>query len=456
MATDFKDLKTIWESGSTERTHMDTLQKYYEGTNALTGTAAVRKDGEIFTHIVVNWYDFVASFLVGFMTSERTEYTVPEGKKKTGLDTYLEVYKQNNLDAAAIEHLTNAIVYGRSVEVHSFDGKDIQITTTQPKGWVFVRDETAAIQIAVYQSKVLAGSMFQGEILKKDLILYYVYNSENVTIFKGGEDDPVSTTEHQYGRVPVVEFSVTPGRSTLFAKSFIASANAYNLTFSMLEDEIRINLNSLLMTSGVDAATWEEKDEHGVTAMQNTKRMGVLPLDPGQTAAWLTRNIDIAKFERSMEFSRKAIHQQGFVPDITQSLSKGAVAAISGVALKLLYQPTLLKTGQYAVYYKQGLRERIELINIVNGLLNRPTLDDVDIVIRRNVPQNATEIAQYYPALIMAGGISRLEVLRQLPFIDDPEKVLEEIERQVETQPQTNGVQNNEQPTSNGAEPEND
>lgn len=436
MALEPQQVSDIWESGHSDRVVMANMQKHLDGTHSIEGLADVRKDGQVFSKISVNWYSFVTDCHVGFMTSDRAEYEVEEnkdGKEDKGLVAFKKVFQDNCLHAAGIEHLSNAIVFGRGVEVHSFDGTEIVITATRPEDWVFVRDEFGVMQVAVYRVKVPANSFFDGELLKSEKTIFFVYDKEEQSIFEKGEKGDLSSTSsksHEYGQVPVIEFSVSKDRNTFFGKSFIDSANAYAVTRSLLQDEIKINVSALLATTGVEPKIFEQKDDKGVSALEHMKRLGIMALPPGATANWLLRNVDVAKFERDLELSRFAVHQQGYVPDIAQSLSKqSVVSSISGVALKLLYQPMIQKSTQFATYYKKGLRERVDLINTIQVKLQRPPLVNYTVTINKAVPQNSVEWAQYGPALLSADGISTRELLEQMDFIDDVDRVLAEIEK---------------------------
>lgn len=445
------EIKSVWQSGMADRQKMNQMRKFYEGTNSLSGIARERKDGQALAEIVINWYEVVTTTHVGFITSDRPEYSVEAGPDDPGLKEFHRIFTDNCLQAAGIEHLTSSIVYGRSVEVHSFDGENIQITMTNPKDWAFVRDEKGVIVVGVYQAKIPAGSFFDGKFSDAERTVFYVYDARHVAIFEEAQNGgmaPVSIQAHNYGRPPLVEFGVKRDRTTHFGKSFMESANAYCVTRSLLQDEIKINVAALLATINMTAKMFDEEDDDGVTALQHMKRTGIMPLPVGADAKWLTRQIDIAKFTEDLTVSRFAIHQQGYIPDISQSLAKGgAVSSISGVALKLLYQPMIQKSDQFQVYYKKGLFERIELINIVNKQLGRPTLDNATITIKRSLPQNSVEWAQYLPALITAGGISRKEAIRQLDFVEDVEKVFNEVMEDIKRR---NGEQNNGSRPSSG------
>lgn len=430
MATP-EQIRNIWESGRAERQATAKMRDRFDGTNSVEGISLTRKDGAVRSNIVLNWYDHITASHVGMLTSDRIEYSIPDNPTDAGLLEFLAVHNRNNLQAVGIEHLTNSIAYGRSVEVHSFTDGMIQISATRPDDWVLVYDENGNIVLGVYRVKIPAYSQFMGKLLEKETIVFYVYDADTVSIFMQGDNalQTVGRIKHHYGQPPLVEMFVKKDRTTHFGKSFQDAANAYNVTRSLLLDEIQTNIDALLATQEIPLKKFLEKDKDGKSALQIIKDTGILALPAGASANWLTRNIDIEKFNKDMEYSRFSIHLLGAVPDIAQNLSKsGAVASISGIALKLLFTPMLHRSKQFAVYYKEGLQKRIDLINIVNERLNRPPLLDVEIKIKTAIPQNSMEWLQYAPALITAEGISVEEVIRQLDFIDDPERVIKEIE----------------------------
>jgi SPP1 family phage portal protein len=108
---------------------------------------------------------------------------------------------------------------------------------------------------------------------------------------------------------------------------------------------------------------------------------------------------------------------------------KDFASNVSGVAMqfKLLGLNQITKIKER--YFKEGLRERIQLFNAILEVkgLKPVDIDNITITINHSLPKNLVEIAQVIGNL--EGICSKETLVAQLPFVEDP---VAEVEKATE------------------------
>ena len=83
--------------------------------------------------------------------------------------------------------------------------------------------------------------------------------------------------------------------------------------------------------------------------------------------------------------------------------------------------------------FKKGLQRRLEIISIIFSLTRKADLDwmGVDIVFTRNLPVNEGDITTLVQNL--DGIVSKRTLLGQLPFVEDADAELEQLQKETES-----------------------
>ena len=122
---------------------------------------------------------------------------------------------------------------------------------------------------------------------------------------------------------------------------------------------------------------------------------------------------------------REDIHKMSLVPDLTD---ESFAANASGVAMryKLLGLEQLTATKER--WFREGLRSRMRLFARFLAVLARANLnpETVQMTFTRALPVNETEVAQMVAQL--SGIAPRRTLLAQLPFIDDVDGAMAEMD----------------------------
>lgn len=426
-----------------DRTQKEKIRKHFEGKSIPQELYRRRIDGREKSKNITNWTKYVANLHVGFATSNDVNYTLNGLRQDDpGLSNFEEVSQLNNLAALDSDHYRFAFLYGYSVETYSFDGITVKVTITNPNNWSFVKNENGDIVEAIYGVLLKANTYYKEDLLDKDTLLLYVYDKEEVKVFiednKKKELIEVESYNHQFDGLPLTVFKIKRDGQPFLDDDFFSLVDDYNISRSSLSDEIKYAADSLLKMTGTDKKHWEsllEKDETGVTSLQKLTEMGFLPVPQGGDADYLTRSTSVEKYEFGLRSTRASIHTAGCIPDLTHTRIdvNGAITNISGIALKLMFAPLEMKAGEFAKVFEVSLRERVNHINSVFRKLNQATLEDYDLKLQLNIPQNHTDWLQYLSN--MKDVIPIKEIYRLMPFIEYPERVYGEFLQEKDTRP---------------------
>lgn len=458
---DEKTLLKIWEAGASIRGKMALTKSYFEGKQRVQALEGLRLDGRSRSKVLTNWVKYVSKMHTGFLTSYPATYTHRDGSDSDALTNFRDFYDVENLPAADSEHLQNALLYGFSAEVLSFEEKRIRVQTTWPWDWVFVTDELLRIQQAIHRQFVPAWSYFNGELQEKDMAVFRVYTDEEILTFTtttgaqastgnamvegssideaGGAIELIDSKPHFFGRSPVVVYRVTEDGQPFLGEDFLKQCDTYDTTRSSMVDDIKYNVDSLLMTKGMKYDRLLDKDEEGVTVLARLREAGMFPLPEGADASYLANSVDVDKFKADLKETRYSLHMMGCVPDLESAIGgeSGTITNISGIALKLLFHLMDQASSEMEKHFKQGLRDRVDVWNALQAKLLGRQLENYTVTMKRNLPFNESEVVQYLPNL--KGVVAVEDQLKMLPFIDAPAQAYENLLQESGTLP-GNGV----------------
>lgn len=417
----------LWEAGASERTAMEKRERYYNGEHAILGAVEVYNDGIEKAQQVTNWMAYIINRFRGSISSYQITLDVEDDKETRDersivLDEFTELAKDQNLDAVDDENLFNALTQGYGVEVHGYDAasESIIIDYYPPREWVFPRDTSGNAIAAIRFVTLEKGAVYEDEFLEKPLDLMAVYDDTSITTYtkKEGSDewDAGGVVAHHYGQIPVIQWWC--GGSVL-SNALMVQNDKYNKVDSMATDAVEREIDSLLVTKGLDP-NWV--NEH----MKEIKDSKNLPLDADGFADILARKMDIDRFEYNLTRIRSQIHIMGEVPDVDGIV--GASGATSGIALKLMFTPMKERVEAMLPHIKQGIRQRIDLINARFQKLGKPELTGYQLNIIFLMPVNRIEEWQNIGQL--ADIVSHRTQLAMLTDIDYPQAELELLQQE--------------------------
>lgn len=418
------ELKKIPKPGSSAA--LLRRRSYFDGKNSVAELEKLRLDGRVKSKNNRNWFRYAAKMHAGFLCSREIAYSVRGENVDPGpVERLRAVYDDNGLRASDLCLMLEAIAYGFGAEVYAFDGKRHVFTKTNPWEWTLIEDEAGELIYAVRLFCVQPHTYFEGSVVDKKRDIYFVYSKMESAQFEANEDgkivalgDPMS---HTLGMVPVNIFRATDDGMSFFSDAFLKQCDSYDITRSALMDDIISNVDSLLAMENVDLAQLLEPDEEGVTVFAKMIGMGIFAHPKDTTVSYLQRVVAIEKFIADLKETRSAIHMMAALPDLDETINgnAGTITSISGVALKLMYQPMTQQGSEFGSIFEMGLRRRVEMMNRTDSIRGLAPLSGYDITYQQNLPHNDVEIVQYMPSL--AGVLATKDKIKLLAFVRDPE-----------------------------------
>lgn len=230
--------------------------------------------------------------------------------------------------------------------------------------------------------------------------------------------------QHFFGGIQIIEYLNNKEAIGDFEQQ-IPLIDAYNTLMSDRVTDKEQFIDAILVLYGAILGEDEEEAKEAQDALHK-KKLIELPADA--KAEYLTRALD----ENGVEVLRKALKEDIYtfshIPNLTDENFAGNA---SGVAMeyKLLGLEMVTKTKER--YYKKGLQRRIEMFcNFLNMKALAMEAGSVVPSFSRSLPKNLQELASTLYNL--KDLVSMKTLLKQIPFVEDPDAEIEEVEKAAE------------------------
>jgi SPP1 family phage portal protein len=412
--------------------------QYFHATHTVADLVAPRIDGRAKTQDKTNWVRYIIQRHAGFLTSRPVTYLPSGDDPRDGVNYLAKIYRERNLAANDGHLLSDALLYGKGIELFTMQGTGTPIIRAcDATEWRIIRDESLEIVAALRRTEIQKGTYYRGALLAANRVVFTVYTDSEIIRYETAKDAIGKSTmrefdrePHKWGVVPVVEYTALRNGESFISDALLRKCDNYDISRSALIDDIKHNVDALLVTEGIDYTQLLEKDDHGRSVLEKLKAVGLLPLPKDAKASYLQRVVDIEKFRFDQKTTRAEIHLMGCLPDLDETIAgnDGTITSISGVALKLMFQLMLEQSAEFSRNFERGLRRRIELIDIPMRF-DAPKIGDVQIQMNSSLPFADTEFLQYLPNL--DGLLTREDKLRLLPFVTDPGGASERYEAEI-------------------------
>lgn len=411
----------IYQKDSIER------QEYYRGFQGIKKDFQWRKDGQERQRAVYNYISYIINQHSAFSLSNPVNYVGNE-EFNLAIDDYNQNYRELSIND--LENFKNALITGYGIEVIGYSpDKGILVKTYNPTDWVLLLDDSQNILEAIYKQTIKADSVYNGELLTKDLIIYTVYDSVNRSVYhkKNGIMILISEDPHYIGRVPIVNYQILQNNKPSVTQSLIDLNNCYNLIANANSDDVLYNVDALLVLIGYteNALTEQIEDANGNITQRNKlaemRETGAVALDQDSDIKYVSKGNVPDKVAFALETIKKQIFLEGQVVNTDEI--EGATGNTSGVALKMRYQPMLTAAQAFTKYFERGLRDRIDLINIINSKIGNAIIEDYTIKFTYAMPINDIELIQNATNLLSL--VDQETAISQLSFVQDPKSIIE-------------------------------
>lgn len=406
-----------------ERQRLKDLKKYYMGEHAILKHERRNKNAPNFK-TVANHAKDIADTATGYFMGNAIKYNnTAEGD----IESLLVAFDGAEIDQVDTQNALNMSIYGRAYEyIYAKEGlTELDSTSVDPENVFLVYDDSIERKVlfAVYYYEIKDDTKdaikYQAEVFTQNLHYHIVLRDSSTGTTQGEQVEP-----HNLGQVPIIEY-----RNNHFAigdyEQQISLIDAYNSLMGNRVNDKEQAVESILVLYGAQLA---DNLEDAREAMSILAEEGLLELPTDAKADFLKNALD----ENATEILRKALKEDIYtfshVPNLTDENFAGNS---SGVAMefKLLGLEMITKTKE--ANYKRGIRQRIAIFAHYLGM-QQIALEAHSIVpqFSRGLPKNLLELSQVINNL--EGKVSLRQLISLLPFVEDPDAELEDLEEEKE------------------------
>ena len=332
------------------------------------------------------------------------------------IEDIMNILRYNDYQSEDADFLLNALIYGTAAELmYNDDQGQTRFKLINPTTCFAVYDDSLAGDLLYFIRIYKVNEWDDSDLYNVDVysdydIKHYTMSGENgYLLFK--DEEP-----HYFSQCPANVFNL-PDEKSIF-DCVIGLQDAANELLSGEIDDYSAFCDAYLVLTGCDL------DNEDVATMKENR---VLVLPEGAIAQWLTKNANDAQVENILKRIHDSIYRIAACPDFSSETFVGGVS--SGIAIRYRLTGMETRAAKIAAEMKKALQRRVEIIcGIASLKLGEEVFRDIDIVFKRNIPEDLTATINMINTL--KGSVSDATLLSQLPFIDDVNKELEAVEAQ--------------------------
>ncbi len=388
----------------------ESLYDYYIGKHKILSRS--KEKGAANNRLVCNHAKYITDCTTGYFMGSPVQYL---SRKNKDISAVKDILRRADSATQDIDLARYGSIFGVAYEMLYFSGGDtpeIKLASIDPRNSFVVYDDTV-------EQKPLFGVYYMPMYNDNDFLKgyrCYLCDRENVTEFYITSSFTIAETAasypHYFGDVPIIEYYNNGDKQGDF-EQVTSLIDAYNTLQSDRVNDKEQFVDAILLIKGQvlgDSSTEESETYKAI------KEFGVMTIDDGGDAKWLTRQFD----ESSVDILRKAlendIHKFSGVPSMSDISFSGNA---SGVAMryKLLAFEQMTKIKER--YFSEGLKLRLKMIS--NALFTMSAIktdtEDIEILFTHSLPENEAELAQ--TANLLKDIVPGDKLMKLLPFIPE-------------------------------------
>lgn len=407
-----------------EREGLQKLKRYYIGEHSILEHKRRNPNAPNFK-TVANHAKDIADTATGYFLGSPITYN---NTGESDLEPLLVAFDNAEVDQVDTQNALNMAIYGRAYEyIYVKEGlNELDSASLDVENTFIVYDDSIERRplFAVYYYEVKDDTKdtktYQAEVFTQNLHYHIILSDSSGSYVKKLDVEP-----HHLGQIPIIEY-----KNNNFAigdyEQQISLIDAYNSLMGNRVNDKEQAIESILVLYGAQLGDTPE-ETHKAMSILNEEGLLELPSDSAK-AEFLKNTLD----EGATEILRKALKEDIYtfshVPNLTDEKFAGNS---SGVAMeyKLLGLEMITKTKE--ANYKRGIRQRIAIFAHYLGM-QQIALEAHSIVpqFSRGLPKNLLELSQVINNL--EGKVSLRQLISLLPFVEDPDAELEELEEEKE------------------------
>lgn len=398
------------EYNDLEQGRYDTLESYYLGKHQIL--SRTRAETKANNKIMVNHAKYITDINTGYLIGQPVEYQpTNEGED---LSVITEMYDKQMMGDLDHEIAKNVSTYGRSYEyIFADENKDLISKRIDVRNCVVVYDDT-------FKHDKMYAIVYERD--DKDSYTHLMTLDDKMRTTWSGDKSSIKALEetpHNFDEVPVIEYMNNSDALGDF-EQVVSLIDAYNILASDRVNDKEDLVNSILMIKGM------KLPKQSAATMRVSRILSNVPADGD--AKYITKELNEGELTILRGDIIEDIHKISMTPNLSD---ENFVGNSSGVAIKyklIAFEQNVKTKERYLekglvtrmVIYSQFL-SKAEEAHIVNS-------GDVDVVFKRNLPQNDLETSQYISNL--TGLVDDETLVAQLSFVKDAEDTLKKVKLQ--------------------------
>lgn len=391
------------------------LQKYknyYDGTQAIL-CKHYADASKPCNRVVTNYCADIVSSYCGYIASPGyISYS-----SDNDINSIMDCLRYNDYQDEDSDFLNDALIYGVSAELMYTDEQgQVRFRLIEPTNCFGVYDDSLTGDLMYFIRWYKANDWDNSDLYNVDVYSDFSIKHYQMQGTMGGLQF-VDEEPHYFNQCPANIFYLDKDERSIF-DCIITLQDAYNELLSGEIDDFSAFCDAYLTLEGVDAETED------IAAMKANR---VLILPTGASADWLTKNASDTQIENILKRVHDNIYRVAKCPDFSSETFVGGVS--SGVAIRYRLTGCETKAAAIESNMKKALQRRIELIAGVASLkLGEDIFRDINIIFKRNIPEDYTSIVNIVNAL--KGTVSDETLLSMIPQVTDVKAELERVQEQ--------------------------
>ena len=398
-------------------------KQYYDGHHAIE--AKKREDDSAPNNkVVCNHAKDISDTATGYFMGNPITYS---NSGEQDIEPLLTAFDEANVDDVDADNALDMSIYGAGYEyvyVKQGEAKPISKNISPLSTFIIVDDsieENELCGVYYYKRKNSVENSYTYVATVSTANYTYVLNIDD-----SGADISRAVTEvperHFFGEPQIIEYLNNKEAIGDFEQQ-IPLIDAYNTLMGDRINDKEQFIDAVLVLYG---ALMGDDEEEVSEAQKQLRKEKLLELPADAKAEYLLRQMD----ENGAEVLRKAIKEDIYnFSHVPNFMDENFAGNVSGVAMeyKLLGLEMITKVKERQ--YKKGLRKRIRLYcNFLNMKAVLMEAGSIMASFSRALPKNLHELSQIVANL--QNNVSAKTLLKLLPFVEDPDYEIEEVEKQ--------------------------
>lgn len=364
------------------------------------------------TKIPLNFYRLIVQFIIDFVLSQPVSVSHPDEGFQELISDF---HKVNNIQSHNRKLLEYMCVFGQAFEHFFIDenGKP-RLRLIDGMAAIPYYDDYMELEMLIEDFKIAEPDGTEKHYAR-------LFTAQETTEFVGEKENFYSqeTSENLFG-LPIADY-----KNIEFHRSLISDLEIIKPIVEEIErllsdfgDILKYHSDPILVAFGQKLPDMAAKPGK------------ILNFEKGADVKYLTWDQNVNAIDWYFQQLKNLLFELTMTPKIL--LNPSTVSNLSGVALRIMYSPALIKANSKELMLKEGMQKRYGLLARYYQAKTGQEVDlsDLQISFARSVPANESELLNNVLQLYSVGLISKETALQLAPYIENPDEELQKVEEE--------------------------